>query len=61
MQKNTLILCTSRSGRFCTTRLMLRRATYWISLCGLWDSVTSGGDSFRQKRLTVSLLEMISR
>jgi len=44
-EKKTLISCARMVGRFCTIRLMLRSATYWIS--GSEErSVTRGGAIF---------------
>lgn len=54
LQKKTFTLCASSSGRFCTMRLMLRRATYCTSNVGDCASVMSGGASLRQKFATVS-------
>lgn len=58
LQKNTLILCASRLGRVCTTRLMFLSATYCTSGWLAWASEMSGGASFLQMLLMVSALLM---
>mmetsp|Transcript_15297 Transcript_15297/g.49943 ORF Transcript_15297/g.49943 Transcript_15297/m.49943 type:complete len:257 (-) Transcript_15297:356-1126(-) len=53
LQKKTLISCSKILARFCTIRLMLRSATYWIS--GSDDrSVTRGGAIFLYSGLSAS-------
>mmetsp|Transcript_37360 Transcript_37360/g.93847 ORF Transcript_37360/g.93847 Transcript_37360/m.93847 type:complete len:255 (-) Transcript_37360:404-1168(-) len=57
LQKNTFISCCSSVRRFCTMRLMLRSATYWIS-GSLDSSVTRGGAIFRWMLFSTSWLWM---
>jgi len=53
LQKNTLISWERIVGRFCTIRLMLRSATYWIS--GSDERrVTRGGAIFLYRALSAS-------
>mmetsp|Transcript_72526 Transcript_72526/g.161159 ORF Transcript_72526/g.161159 Transcript_72526/m.161159 type:complete len:257 (+) Transcript_72526:2049-2819(+) len=53
LQKKTLISCARMLGRFCTIRLMLRSATYWIS--GSEERrVTRGGAIFLYRALSAS-------
>mmetsp|Transcript_16557 Transcript_16557/g.45614 ORF Transcript_16557/g.45614 Transcript_16557/m.45614 type:complete len:200 (-) Transcript_16557:679-1278(-) len=54
LQKKTLISFSRMWGRFCTMRLMLRSATYWISGSEL-SRVTRGGASLRVRARMASL------